>query len=255
MNRCIFCNTQADCSSMQVKTKNASHVAWYCQTCEDLATPKKVREIIEKREADLAEFEAKAKEMGYTLTPMGGGGIVAVAAPTDTPAPAPQVAAPTPKVQSTETRLDPRQRPAARKIRDVEAPTQAVDPAGRNVPLEKHAVYDTTQKVTRKDGTQAEAPKSYVEEAQTIVGRGGAEIAIPKRVVGDSGTTDIAIIDNGGDAALQKNFKSLSEGSKKGQGPDFRSGYSVRECGFCKGTGIARITKSTCPKCGGKGSV
>ena len=271
MNNCIFCNAANNLvASMHVKTKIASYTIWVCQDHEEHASPKKIREIIEKREADIAEFEAKARSLGYTLTPIAGGIVAAaknnVQANDDSgsmgvhdasqPQPQPQTQHNTDSRsgQQQTMKLDPRQRMATRKIRDIEAPTNAIDPAGRNVTLEKHESYNTTE-VALKDGTKVNAPKEKVEEAQVVSGRGGVPISIPRKVVGDAGVTDIIIVDTGGDRTLQNRFKSIANDSINNYGPDFKSGYAVRDCTLCGGAGISRISKDVCPKCKGAGTA
>ncbi|MEM3000674.1 MAG: hypothetical protein QXP41_00580 [Candidatus Nitrosocaldus sp.] len=269
---------------MHVKTKVASYTVWVCQDHEEHASPKRIRELIEKRESDIAEFEAKARALGYTLTPVAGGIITAFKTDTSTDninkssdvstiqqqqlqddnktqqsepkynqQSQPQ-SQQQPQQQPQQKNLDPRYRMATRKVRDIEAPTSAVDPAGRSITLERHQSYNATE-VILKDGTRIDAPKERVEEAQIVPGRGGVPISIPKKVVGDAGVTDIMIVDTGGDRVIQNIFRDIARNSVNNYGPDFRSGYIVRDCTLCSGTGISRISKDACPKCKGAGTI
>ncbi len=115
------------------------------------------------------------------------------------------------------------------------APTSADAPA--------HASYDTA-----KD----EAPAILEAEEQVVDGRCGIPTPIPKKIVSEAGVTEINIVNTGGDQALQNRFKDMA---KEGKPPDFAHGYKLRQCGICVGTGIAKITGQTCPKCKGAGEL
>ena len=76
--KCVFCGTEEKLTvSMQVTTDKGSQAVSICAEHEDDASPKKVREMVAKKEEALAELERQARELGYELAPTGSG-IVAV---------------------------------------------------------------------------------------------------------------------------------------------------------------------------------
>jgi len=251
-NQCVFCSKADNLTiSMQVTTSKGNQTAWVCGEHEDDASPKKVRELVEKKNSMIEEFEKQAKELGYALVPMGKGGQLVEAAraaapvPTEAPAAEANIARP----------LAPTAK--ARKIMPIAAPTVAKSQSG-DVDLGAHQSYDTTQAIETKKGT-VQAPTITEHEEQVIMGRDGKPMVIPKKVVGDAGTTDITIVNTGGDKALQQRLKMLEQSSQVSKSACERAllagGYSAKECPLCKGCGVTKINNQQCIKCGGTGTI
>jgi hypothetical protein len=252
-NQCIFCSKVEDLTiSMQVTTSKGISTVWICNEHEDDASPKKVRELVEKKNLMIEEFEKQAKELGYTLVPMGKGGLIeaAKAIPTPSPSPAPSVDQDSPKLFAPTVR--------AKKIMPIVVPTVAKTSTGQDMDLGSHQSYDTTQSMQTKKGT-IEAPIVTEHEEQVIMGRDGKPMVIPKKVVGNTGTTDVTIVNTGGDKALQARLKQAVQASIVSKSACERAlmagGYSARECPLCKGCGITKINNQQCVKCGGTGTI
>lgn len=251
-NQCVFCSKTENLTiSMQVTTSKGVSTAWVCNEHEDDASPKKVRELAEKKIAMIEEFERQAKELGYSLVPMGKGGLVEAAKPpAPAPAPAPtQLDTPGPKLQPVVK---------ARKIMPITAPSVAKSESGGDMDLGSHQSYDTTKAIETKKGT-VQAPTITEHEEQVIMGRDGKPMVIPKKVVGEAGTTDITIVNTGGDKALQERLKQAVQASTVSKNACERAllagGYNARECPLCKGCGITKINNQQCVKCGGTGTI
>lgn len=218
---------------MQVTTKNGQYDVKICNDHENMASPKKVRMLVEKREKLLAEFEAKAKELGYQLVPSGAKNIIiAKTEPTQNENNTEQVVTPTQEKSKTQPIIRKNIPQAIKVPNHPEAPS-----------YESYAIPEG-------------APAVVSREEQIVQGRAGRPVAIPKKIVSAAGTTDVNIVDTGGDAALQQRFKELSEVSKRTETPpSFQNGYLIRECVLCKGTGVTIIGNKTCPKCKGVGTL
>lgn len=233
---------------MQVTTSKGAQTAWVCSEHEDDASPKKVRELVEKKNTIIEEFERQAKELGYSLVPMGKGGLV------EATRPAPAPAAPT--APSTDG-PKPMTVVKAKKIMPIAAPSVAKGQSG-DLDLGAHQSYDTTQAIETKKGT-VQAPTVTEHEEQVIMGRDGKPMVIPKKVVGEAGTTDITIVNTGGDKALQERLKQAVQASTMSKSACERAlmagGYNAKECPLCKGCGITKINNQQCIKCGGTGTV
>jgi hypothetical protein len=250
-NQCVFCQTPDNLTvTMQVTTSIGVNTVYVCAEHEDQASPKRVRELAEKRIVMLQEFEKQAKELGFTLTPIGG--VIAAASPIEPQ----QVDIPKPTSTTTTASSVKKTILPPRKARDIDTPSVAGD-----VNLGKFASYDTTRSVIAKDGTSVKAPGIFDHEEQVIKGRGGAEVVIPKKIVSEAGTTEINIVNTGGDKALQDRFKGMqvasagARTSNEAQRAFLSGGYMAKECTLCGGAGITKINNQTCKKCNGVGTV
>jgi len=227
MNKCVFCSATNITISMNVSTTRGQQTIHICQVHEDEASPKKVRELVENQDKVLIDLEQKAKELGYKLVPL------TQEIPQKTEAP---------KVEKSISK-------SVNKLK----PTNVSTPSG-NLPtgeqIESHRSYDTNA-----------APDIITHEEQVVNGRDGVPIAVPKKIVSEAGTTEINIVNTGGDSELQKRFKSIQKATaaarSKGEVDHalMSGGYMARECLFCKGTGTTLIDKRICPKCKGIGTI
>lgn len=235
MNKCIFCDSIENLtSSIQITTKLGAKTVHICQSHEETASPKLVREAVEQRESTIVELERKAAEIGYTLVPISK--IVTQESIKTATMPEQEQRQAKPQAVPVKT---------LRKVnvRPVNVPIVAKGANG-DVNLDSHQPYDISD----------DAPGIIEHEEQTISGRAGTPTAIPKKIVSEAGTTEINVVNTGGDKALQERFKALAHGSQSNvKSPDFRSGYAIRECAVCRGTGTTKIGNKTCPKCNGSG--
>lgn len=227
---CIFCGTKDNIStSIKVKTAKGESVEPICAAHEDEASPKKVRELVEIRDAKIAEFAAILEPMGYKIVP-----IDAPAAPT--PAPAPQA----PLVAQTIV-------PHAPKTSDLVRP--------KKINTAKEIKVATNEFASANEGYNTagdEAPSILEHEEQVVAGVGGMPVSIPKTVRDNAGgRTEITVNAGINNDELQKRFKNIADGETK-----FKTqGYGLKDCNFCSGTGKAKIGNNPCPRCKGVGSV
>jgi hypothetical protein len=225
--KCVFCGTEDNLTvSMQVTTDKGSQAIDVCAEHEDDASPKKVRELVAKKEEALAELERQAKELGYELAPTGGSGIVAVTKKDPEPKPKSTGGEPPQKVSSSKTPAKPRKM----KMRQVQAPGTG-------------ASYDTAK---------AEAPGVLEVEEQVVATDGGRQLTVPKKIESEAGTTEIVIADTD-DKMIQRNMNKLKDKANR-DGMLFQQGYMASECTLCKGTGITAINGQKCIRCGGTGT-
>jgi hypothetical protein len=242
MNKCIFCNTIENITtSMQVSTSNGlKSTVWICSQHEDDASPKAIRELVDKRDKMVADFEKQAAELGFKLVPTNTNIIIA--------------SSEQPKQIQPEHIDGPKQiiktPPVVKSQKKTMQPIVTPTTVSGHGNVEQHNSYNTASPVSLKDGTMVDAPAIIEHEVQTINGRSSVPITIPKKIVGEDGVTQINIVDTGGDKALQQRFKEITNTTEQ---ISFSKGYKTHDCTFCNGTGISRINKQTCPKCNGKG--
>lgn len=255
-NQCVFCSTSENLTvTMQVTVSSGPQTVYICTEHEDQASPKKVRELAEKRNSMLQDFQKQAEALGFKLVPMAGG-VIAAESPAE-PQPVPVSSTPTAVKQENIQN----KKPIAKKVRDIDTPSVAADNKGNNVDIGKHSSYDTTKPVTRKDGTNVDAPGIIDHEEQVVTGRGGAAVVIPKKIVSEAGVTEINIVDTGGDKALQNRFKATTQAAAEARSAGeaqkaiLQGGYMAKECPLCKGVGITKINNQTCKKCNGVGTT
>lgn len=220
MAGCIFCGTRENIStSIRVKTAKGESTEPVCAAHEDDASPKRVRELVEIRDAKIAEMSAILEPMGYKIVSMSA--VLSPQAPpqTITPPPAGTVA--------------PARPAAPRKVNSavkINAPSLNGEAAAEG--------YDTS-----------EAPALIESEIQEVRGVGGVPVFIPKTLVTEGGKTDIRVIAGMNNDDIQKRFKGIADGDTKFKSQD----YGLKDCTFCSGTGRAKIGGAICPRCKGVG--
>ena len=98
---------------------------------------------------------------------------------------------------------------------------------------------ESTISVNKNTGVQHVSDKTVnkVVDMQQVVGRGGKPTVIPKRMVGDFGTTEIRIVKTD-DSVIQKRLRALVCG-----------GDSGAKCHQCNGSGIDS-DGNVCKECG-----
>lgn len=228
--RCVFCGTKDNIStSIKVKTAMGETSEPICAAHEDEANPKKVRELVEAREARMAEWAVELELMGYKIVPITAPAPTPQAIPTRAPAPAitPEFDAQQPADTKPVAPARPRKVNSAAKIN---APTNEFSKTEEG--------YDTS-----------DAPALLESEAQEVRGVGGIPVMIPKTLVTEGGKTDIRVVTAMNDADIQKRFKNVTDGDTKFKVQD----YGLKDCTFCSGSGRAKIGGALCPRCKGVG--
>lgn len=221
---CIFCGTKDNITtSIKVKTARGESTEPICAAHEDDASPKRVRELVEIRDAKIAEMSAILEPMGFKIVPISAvAAVVAAHQQVQTPSAAPAAPVRTTQVDNRPRKVNSAARIAAPSL-DGEAAAQG---------------YDTS-----------DAPALIESEAQEVRGVGGVPVMIPKTLVSEGGTTEITVIAGMNNDDLQKRFKGIADGDTK-----FKTqNYGLKDCNFCRGTGKAKIGGGNCPRCKGVG--
>jgi hypothetical protein len=203
--------------------------------------PAMLQKAYTKRQATIARLKEQAQAFGLTIREME------------------QEAQPPPLPQSP----PPPQVPS--KVQAHATPLMAQEIVRKPAPFDGAAVAKPQRVACVPDEPEAprheayamgdQAPKIISTEAQQAVRADGLPINVPRKIVSTAGVTDVAIVNTGGDVALQQRFKALK--TEQDSNPDAhifgRDGYTVRDCTLCRGTGKARIGGQACQKCQGTG--
>ena len=295
--KCLRCESITNLNThMSVKVENTEYDVVLCDQHSDDTTPKMAREVVAQKLAEYASLVEKMKAFGVDMSQVSPGGIVlAQTKPEQTEAPQPQqqpeqkgsakiiVATPRQQPKQQMTRQQPAaqggvkvvsKQPAESSIQKSEAlrirPISGVAVgSGAQVQIEGRPsvnIGDTIQRVIeegkrggRIDREEKVAmPTSRVSETQTVRGRGGQPMTIPRVIKHNQGTTVINVVDTGGDQTIQQRFRTLAaqgmnDNKKIYNFGDPRQGYDVMNCTLCGGTGITASNGESCPKCKGTG--
>jgi hypothetical protein len=228
--------------------------AWISDEYAESATPKAVKEAVIKFNE---EQSGKQKEMDALIAQAAKLGLVLVQpdqepartpAPKSAPKPAPAVINEDFVPENPNNRVVDGRVADSRKVNANVSGSASYMGQGVSGGGAEYAI-GSSDKPTEdlKEGEKA--------EIGMVKGRAGMQIAIPVRRSGKTGETKIAVVETGGDAALQRRFKDLAKQSET-DAPDFgHGGYQVKtvNCGVCRGTGRV-MGKKSCPKCGGAGA-
>ena len=92
---------------------------------------------------------------------------------------------------------------------------------------------------------------------QTVPGRGGVNMTIPKMIRDTSGVTHIKVVNTGGNESLQKRFRAIKDAGDQSQGANPVAGYTSIDCNLCRGGGRVKNKgiDQKCPKCNGRGII
>ena len=264
--QCIFSGSTDNLNTSMVITLDSGDKVevWVSDEYADSATPSKIKQaavaFLDPKRREILELLARAKELGLDLSALMPKPAPAPSAPCVPLAPAP-TPAPAPKPQPRKEVELISSNPKNRIIDGAAADSRSLSAAvSGGVSALGESVSGSGREYTIK--SEKDKPSQNLKEGERaeigrVMGRGGMEIAIPVRRVGKTGETRVAVVDTGGDPALQKRFKQLkAQGDSPNGPPDFiRGGYQVKtvQCGVCRGLGSLPNGKS-CPKCGGIGA-
>ena len=251
--RCVFSGSTVDLNtSMVVRLDDGRSVeVWISDGFIDVATPKKVKEAVQNQENnkqhEIEELIAKAKELGLTIIADGSQPASEPSASPTTPCPRPC----NPKGSGTWT-------PATgnRIVDGAEADnkTISIPISGQVAALGESVSGIGSEYAIRSTDKPSEDLRSGDRaEIGKVKGRLGMDVAIPVVRRGKTGETKVAVVNTGGDVALQKRFKQMASRSQSMEGPP--DGYQVRtvQCTVCNGSGKLMGGNKDCPKCNGIG--
>ena len=223
MSKCIICLTNNNLNThMDINLENESYKIYLCdEHAESItigAVNNKVKEIRDK----LRNALQLAKDLGITIPEIENMSTVQSASPTPAPTqPAPAPAQPAP-------------------AQPAPAPAQPA-PA----PVSENIIKRNPKTIQLSESESIDQDVSI--EMQTFSAKGG-QVVIPKHTFGQSGETDIHII-NTTDSMLQERTKMVNMATEQGMQ---QNSYS-NTCLACKGTGNHPVLKNICPKCKGTG--
>lgn len=251
MDQCIVCESTKNLNT-EITIKLESGEKQRVLLCDqhEETSPKEARKYIAKRSKQLDEFMEQAKALGYEIKE--GNILVPVKKESiQEEHQEPQTPKPEPKKKSKKQDENDENEVVLDHIPMVD--TGAV--RGKNIQTHQSLNIDNFMRdVVAKEEKEniSLKPKTDKVVMQTVSGRGGIPMNIPKEISGNIGNTIVKIVNSGGDRALQDRFKEDADRSKV-DGAKISSNYSVKDCSVCNGTGIARMGGKECPKCAGTG--
>ena len=260
---CIFSgSTEGLNTSMTIKLDGGRTVeVWISDEFADDATPKAVREAYLAKHPpedsdEMKQFKALAAKLGITI-PIPGQTIAEPPASLAPKAPKKAVQVIQESKISTPISQTPLMNPENRIIsgraadgRDISSAIKVniadSSAAEAGAPRGQYAI--STQSKPSIDLKEGE-----IAEIGQVPGRGGVPVAIPIRRVGKAGTTNIRVVDSGGDPAQMRRFKDMAKASMSDSGVNYgKNGYDSRtvRCPLC-----ATKPNPNCKKCGGLGEI
>ena len=260
--RCIFSGSTENLNtSMTVTLEDGKKVeVWISDDYVDQATPVAVKKAVTERDsernAELAELQRKAAELGLSLVPEGH-----QAPPVQTTTPSPQAkpdATPATEEVLPATVLEDHVPTMGAQVVDGRTADKklSVSTAMGNVPSGVSGAKSEYDIKTESEPS-VDLREGEIAEIAKVKGRNGMETAIPVRRVGKTGETVVRVVDTGGDTGLQQRFKDMANDSiRDDSSHNFgRQGYQVRtiSCTLCQGSGKAM--GKDCPKCDGAGAI
>lgn len=267
-NRCLRCGSTSNLNTiMTVAVDGLKHEVALCSEHED-TNPKQAREMVSAKITEFEDLKKRLAEYGMdaNATPTSGGIVI--------------VEQPKPKAPEQTNEKKPLIEVAYRKPNkevEVGAPVSDNDTikgkawktkgfggvargAVAQVQIEARQSVDV-EAAMEKEFTEAKRkgkiekdaimPRmaSRVDKVQTVRGRGGQPMMIPKVIKHSAGgNTVINVVDTGGDRTLQDRFRAVADPVHR-----YKDGYDVDNCNLCGGTGTSPVTEKDCPKCAGTG--
>ncbi len=206
---------------MTCTLENESYEVYLCDEHAETATMGAVNNKVKEIRDKLRNALQLAKDLGITIPEMSEMGELTPAPTASTPAP---VVSTPPAVVSTPV-----------------APTAQILPEA----TDQNIIKREAKPIQVSEGESINQDTNI--ELQTINAKGG-QVVLPKHTSGDSGETDIHIIETT-DSMLQERTKMGAAAAEQGM----QQGSYSSPCLACKGTGTNPVLKSTCPKCKGSG--
>jgi len=290
-SKCIICgHTDNLTARLTVLVADSNYEVSLCEKHEEI-TPKQVRIEVAKKLQEFTELTKKLKDFGYEVkdNPI----IIPTPQEIHQLAPLMKVEPPRPKSiieypdcpveepsENTVQDETPQERPQ-RTLREqkIERPkegyqinkssVQPITPHVRAVggSVSGHGIAANVEsrssldpkaelgQLSEKMGTKLPVLREVIK--QTVPGRGGVNMTIPKTIRDTSGTTTVKIVNTGGNEALQRRFRAIKDAGDMAQGANPVSGYTSIDCHLCRGGGRVKNkgVDQKCPKCGGRGVI
>jgi len=278
-HKCIFNGTTENLNTiMTITYEGEKYKIAVCEECEDDASPGAIKKLIpdalaeiDAEEADklkkLAQLQALAKELGVSIGPATAGGLTMATSleSTKTPEvahqPARQSAPPDPNalddkptvnVAGNQFKMQKNTRQGAHGIGlSAEETKAALEAAKRRSEYQKDGpsagaegarvpAYNLPSQASDKQGNVLDRPVTFAKQMQTIKGRQGVPVTLPRRISGSHGETIITINQDVDDKMLKERGRSLGQMADR-----------VAGCRPCRGAGV--VNRKNCIHCNGKG--
>tara|TARA_R100001244_G_scaffold25113_2_gene25420 strand:- start:78669 stop:79562 length:894 start_codon:yes stop_codon:yes gene_type:complete len=137
------------------------------------------------------------------------------------------------------------------------AKRRSVGGAGRSAGSQagRHSSHHLPQEVQTRSGETFQRPEQITKKNQVVKGRLGIPTTIPKTLMGTDGTTEIEIVNTGGNEALKRRMQVLNEARMQAEARGVSAGDqpidSLNACPSCDGVG--KVKGRSCVRCSGMG--
>jgi len=243
-DKCIECETTNNLNTFVKLTidKKIQSVA-VCDDHLDLSISD-IKEAVLGKVSKLISLLKEMKSLGFDISELVSGKVSTVKKPEPEPEPKSEPE-PEPKSEpEPEPKSEPESKPKITKV-NMRKTRQIRSITGQGVG--GHSSYDIDNLVNREaKASGGKVPVVEEVELQTVTGKGGIPIQIPKKIKESTGDTEIRII---------KTDNSLIDKGKKDD-RTFSDSYHVEHCSLCNGTGASKWKgHDVCPRCKGAGTI
>lgn len=261
MNNCVYCASTTDLNTqLTITLEDGSKVTVsICDEHAEEASVKTARDAYMEKSKKINDLIQQARELGLNISESPSGITIAQKQMSDDqPKQGLTIEPQQSQPQQTKQPSPPQQQSQSAKDRAFEEwddaiPTDKLDnhPGMRSVGgqtsgtmVESFNSYDYNM----HDKLDPEARKGKAK-LEVFEGREGQPIALPSVRKDGTGTTTVRVVKGESDKTLQERFKRMS----MDEDVSFSSGYSTRDCPFCRGN--CEVNGKTCPKCKGSGII
>lgn len=272
--KCIVCGHKSD--ENNIVTVNVDNVKYRVALCDDEdLTLKQIKKLVSDKLSKLNKLLEELGDFGYSIDDLKSGISVVNSSkdqqqPEEEPDSQPKPEKSQGIVLTNEQGKVVAEKKAGKQVRIANPKsvpkvrlnnlnTKGLSPSKQ---LEVDESFDPVEAVSgeirksKKKGEDVEfIPETKEVEMQTVRGRGGQPMRIPKTIKHNIGSTVINVVDTGGDKTIQDRFKEFAKHTKESgiEGHIYgRDGMDTADCTMCSGSGIARAG-GQCKKCGGTG--
>lgn len=230
---CIKCNSPEGLNTtMNVTYDNNAYNVKICDKCSDIVTPKTVKDCVEIKLKEFAELKEKMAQFGISINETGQSVAKTKVAQDGVHEPQEQPQ----KSSGPKISRNFSSEKAVPKTNITQFPQININSAIRN---------ESEKSVAKGRITKEVAIVQEDVELQSVDGLGKVPTIIQKKIKDSTGETTIVIAKVTNDDLIKRT---------KGDGHFYADGYNLRQCGLCKGKGIA-MNGAECPKCKGSGLI
>lgn len=293
-SKCIICGLKENLTArLTVLVADSNYEVSLCEKHEEI-TPKQVRIEVAKKLEEFTELTKKLKDFGYEVkdnpivipTPQE---IRQLVPQRKVEAPRPQPIVKTEEnpdcpveesvdVEEQPQQVKPPQQQRVLREQKIDRPrdgysinksSQSIAPHVKTIggSVSGHGIAASVEgraslnpqleleQLSEKMGTKLPILREVTK--QTVPGRGGVNMTIPKMIRDTSGVTHIKIVNTGGNESLQKRFRAIKDAGDMSQGANPVAGYTSMDCNLCRGGGRVKNkgVDQKCPKCNGRGVI